>query len=54
MGISNSEIRVITNLLKEIQYGAISIAINDGKNIEVESLTRKRFNSKNITSRFVR
>lgn len=52
MGISSSEIRVITNLLKEIQYGSISIAINEGKIVAVESLKKKRFdNAKKKTYR---
>jgi hypothetical protein len=51
MGISSTEIRGITNLLKEIQYGSISIDINEGKIVQVESLRKKRFDTKKRSHR---
>jgi hypothetical protein len=51
MGISSTEIRGITDLLKEIQYGSISIDINEGKIVQVESLRKKRFDTKKRSHR---
>lgn len=54
MSISSIEVRLITNLLKEIQYGSVSIAVNEGKITEVESLKKKRFDTKKKSKRYVR
>lgn len=53
MGISSTEIRAITDLLKEIQYGSISIAINEGKIVQVESKKKKRFDKKKQSNRYI-
>ncbi|WP_338452975.1 YezD family protein [Niallia oryzisoli] len=47
MSIRNQEVNLITNLLKDIQYGSITIIVNEGKIVQVDSLKKKRFNSQN-------
>ena len=36
MSLSSEEIHLISKLLKEVQYGSISISLNEGKIVGVE------------------
>ncbi|RID89054.1 DUF2292 domain-containing protein [Peribacillus asahii] len=49
MSIGSEEIHFISKLLKEVQYGSISL--NDGKIVQVESMKKKRFDTKNRSNR---
>ena len=40
MSISSEEIQLISKLLKEVQYGSISIILNEGKIVGVESMKK--------------
>ena len=51
MSISSEEIHLISKLLKEVQYGSISISLNEGKIVGVESLKKLRFDTKNRSNR---
>ncbi|USK58417.1 YezD family protein [Peribacillus asahii] len=51
MSISSQEIHFISKLLKEVQYGSISITLNDGKIVQIESMKKKRFDKKNRSNR---
>ncbi|MFJ8245006.1 DUF2292 domain-containing protein [Peribacillus asahii] len=51
MSISSQEIHFISKLLKEVQYGSISITLNDGKIVQIESMKKKRFDTKNRSNR---
>jgi hypothetical protein len=51
MSISSEEIQLISKLLKEVQYGSISIILNEGKIVGVESMKKLRFDTKNRSNR---
>ena len=51
MSLSSQEIQLISKLLKEVQYGSISITLNEGKIVGVESMKKMRFETKNRSNR---
>lgn len=51
MSINHEEIHLISKLLKEIQYGSISITMDEGKIVQVESVKKIRFDTKNRSNR---